>query len=209
MLEFIEEEHLYLLDGVIIPSVSEILHHLFKDKYKNIPKNILNAKASYGTTIHESIENYEKGIELPILDYIQKASLYQYIKIKQRYNIKVLEQEQMIHYKDKYAGRFDMIAKVGNNICLCDIKTTSELDQEYLSWQLSLYEYAYGKRFDRLYAIWLPKKELGKLVEIKRKEESEILKMLEDYEEEEKEEYVNDYPNEEADRERYVLGDNQ
>ena len=205
MLEFVEEEHLYLLDGVIIPSVSQILHYLFKDKYKDIPESVLSAKARYGTTIHESIENYEKGIELPVLDYIQKASLNQYIKIKQENNIKVLDQEQMIHYKDKYAGRFDMIAKVGNDTCLCDIKTTAELDIEYLSWQLSLYEYAYGKKFDKLYAIWLPKRELGKLVEIKRKEEKEIMDLIEEYEEQE-EEIENDYPEEEEDRERYVLG---
>lgn len=197
MLEFIEEEHLYLLDGVIIPSVSEILHFIFKDKYANVPKSVLNAKASYGTTIHEAIEKYENNQGLPNLDYIQKASFEQYLSLKQNYDIHVLEQEKMIHYKDKYAGRFDMIARIGKDTCLCDIKTTSELDKKYLSWQLSLYEYAYGKKFDKLYAIWLPKKDLGRLVEIERKKESEILKMIEDYE--------NDYPNEERDREREIL----
>ena len=208
MLEFVEEDHLYVLDGIIIPSVSQILHVIFKDKYKDVPENILRAKAQYGTTIHEYIERYENNEELPSLDYIQQASFKQYLKIKEENRIEVLEQEQMIHYKDKYAGRFDMIAKVDNDIALCDIKTTAELDLEYLSWQLSLYAFAIGKKFDKLYAIWLPKKELGKLVEIKRKTEREILKMLEDYEEEiedeeEEEEFINDYPEEEYDREQY------
>ena len=207
MLEFIEEEHLYLLDGVIIPSVSQILHTIFKDKYKNVPKSILNTKAQYGTILHSAIECYENKKELPILDYIQQNSFNQYIKLKKEYNIEVLEQEQMIHYKDKYAGRFDMIAIIGKDLCLCDIKTTAELDKEYLSWQLSLYEYSYVKKFDKLYAIWLPKKELGKLVEIERKEEREILNMLNEYEEEVEEEFINDYPEEEYDREQYVLGD--
>lgn len=217
MLEFVEDDHLYVLDGVIIPSVSEILHSIFKDKYKNIPSSILNAKAEYGTMVHLSIESYERYLKgddeyYPCdvneaysfvvddydLDYIQKESLKQYIKLKKQNDIHVIEQEQMIHYEDKYAGRFDMIARIGTDMCLCDIKTTAELDREYLSWQLSLYEFAYGKRFDKLYAIWLPKKDLGRIVEIERKEESEILKLIEDYE--------NDYPDEERDREREVLG---
>ena len=219
MITFLEEPHIYLVNGVITPSVSEILHFIFPDKYKGVDKITLNKKAEYGTTIHESIEMYEANIKTMGLDeafsvvvqtkelnYIQEASLRQYVKLKNENHIEVIKQEQMIHYKDKYAGRFDMIAQVGNDLSLCDIKTTAELDIEYLSWQLSLYEFAYGKKFDKLYAIWLPKKELGKLVEIKRKSESEILKLIEDYEEENEEIYENDYPDEERDREREVLG---
>ena len=74
-----------------------------------------------------------------------------------------------------------MIARIGKDICLCDIKTTSELDTEYLSWQLSFYELATNKTFNKLYAIWLPKKELGELVEIKRKPKEDLLKKLEEF----------------------------
>ena len=74
-----------------------------------------------------------------------------------------------------------MIARIGEDLCLCDIKTTAELDLEYLSWQLSFYELATGKTFDKLYAIWLPKKELGELVEIERKPRKELLRKLEEY----------------------------
>ena len=188
MLEFLEEGHLYLLDGIIVPSVSEMLHFIFPDKYKNIPKEILSAKAEYGTKIHEAIEKAEKTGEVIELDYIQKASFEQYLKLKEKYEIQVINQEEIIYYKDKYAGRFDMIAYVKNNYSLCDIKTTTELDREYLSWQLSLYAYAYdklniGNHFEKLYAIWLPKKELGHVVEIPRKSDDEIQELLKKYEE--------------------------
>ncbi len=199
MLEFIDEEHLYLLDGIIIPSVSEILRFIFPDKYKNIPELILEEKAEYGTVIHKAIEMYEINLKVMgqeeafetitlvlNLNYIQIASLNQYIKLKQQYNLQVINQEEMIHYEDKYAGRFDMIAFINGSYSLCDIKTTTELDAEYLSWQLSLYAYAFdnlniGNHFETLYAIWLPKKDLGQIVEIERKSEEQILKMLEDY----------------------------
>ena len=197
MIDFLEEPHIYLVDGVITPSVSEILHFIFPDKYKGVDKRILNRKAQYGTAIHESVEMYENNlktmsieeafdvtIQAKELNYIQEASLRQYVKLKRENKILVLEQEKMIQYEKKYAGRFDMIAEINNNLCLCDIKTTAELDEEYLSWQLSYYELAMGKTFDKLYAIWLPKKGLGVLKEIKRKPKELLLKKLNEFLEE-------------------------
>lgn len=182
-IEYLDEEHIYLCNGVIVPSVSQVLHLIFPDKYKNVDKKILNAKAKYGTQLHNYIEQYENGLITQELNYIQEASFRQYLKLKDKYGIEVLEQEQIVNYKDIYAGRFDMTANVVTDYCLCDIKTTAELDKEYLSWQLSLYEYASGKKFDKLYAIWLPKKDLGKLVEIERKSKEEIEKLLKKVEE--------------------------
>ena len=71
-----------------------------------------------------------------------------------------------------------MIAIVNDEECLIDIKTTAELDKEYLSWQLSMYELAIGKKFKKLYCLWLPKGGLGKLIEIERIEKEEIEKIL-------------------------------
>ncbi len=204
MIEFIEEPHIYLCDGVIIPSVSEILHFIFPNKYLDVPEWILERKAEYGSKVHASIEHYEqvllrtdrdeafistKGIL--DLDENQEFSLKQYIRLKDKYNIKVVTQEQMINYTDDYAGRFDMIANIDKDLCLCDIKTTAQLDKEYLSWQLSLYEFAYRsmyhtKEFDKLYAIWLPKRGYGELIEIERKNSGDILKMLKKFKESEK-----------------------
>lgn len=194
MITFLDEPHIYLVDGIITPSVSEILHFIFPDKYKGVDKRILNRKAEYGTTIHESIEMYEANIQTMQLEdafnvviqakdlnYIQEASLRQYVKLKREKKLMVLEQEKMIQYQRKYAGRFDMIANVNGALSLCDIKTTAQLDEEYLSWQLSYYELAMGKTFDKLYAIWLPKKGLGVLKEVKRKPKEILLKKLNEF----------------------------
>ena len=187
-LTFIEDTHQYLYKGVLVPSVSQILHFIFPDKYKGVSSETLKKKAKYGSIVHEYIEKFENGKydELPELDLYQKLSFKQYCKLISKYDIEVLQQEKMVHYKDIYAGRFDMIANIQGKESLCDIKTTAELDIEYLSWQLSLYEYAYGKKFKKLYAIWLPKKSLGKLVEIKRKTKKEIERILKEYEKENK-----------------------
>ena len=186
-LTFIEETHQYLLNGVLLPSVSQILKFIFPNKYSGVSEATLSKKAKYGSIMHEYIELFENGRykELPELDLYQKLSFKQYCRLKAKYDIEVLSQEKMIHYEDYYAGRFDMIANIQDKECLCDIKTTAELDKEYLSWQLSLYEFAYGKKFKRLYAIWLPKGKVGELVEIKRKTKREIMKLLKDYKKEE------------------------
>ena len=183
MLEYIEEAHLYLYNGVIIPSVSGILHkYIFKDKYKDVPENILKAKAKYGSEVHKAIEDLENLEDYKVSSIYQELSIKQYLDMKVKYNISVLEQEKMVCYKGIYAGRFDMIANVNNELCLIDIKTTAELDLEYLSWQLSLYELADGRKFDKFYCIWLPKKEIGKIIEIERKNIKEVEKLLEEIE---------------------------
>lgn len=183
MLEYIEETHTYLYDGIIIPSVSEILHkYIFKDKYKGIPEYILKNKAEYGTQVHKAIETLEEIGTFKVQNIYQELSIEQYIKLKEKNNIQVLEQEKMVCYKGIYAGRFDMIANINEELCLVDIKTTAQLDKEYLSWQLSLYELADGRKFDKFYCLWLPKKGLGKLVEIERKDIKEIEKLLEEIE---------------------------
>lgn len=190
MLEFIEQEHLYLYNGMIIPSVSEILRFIFPNKYKDIPIEILQNKAEYGTKVHEIVETLEKEQmfdivvlkqEIEGINYIVESSINQYLKLKKEYEIEMIEQEQMVHYKNLYAGRFDMVAKIKNEKSLCDIKTTAELDEEYLSWQLSFYELAKGQKYEKFYAIWLPKKGLGKIVEIKKKTKKELLDKLKEY----------------------------
>ena len=178
MIEYIDQDHVYLYNGEIIPSVTQILSFIFPDKYKGIPEYILKNKATYGSKIHEAIEKFESEGIIEKLDYIQEASFNQYLKLKEEHNIEVIDQEKIIHYKDIYAGRYDMSANVNGEYSLIDIKTTAELDLEYLSWQLSLYDFPNKKRHEKLCALWLLKKDLGKLVEIPRKSDKEIKEVL-------------------------------
>lgn len=81
-----------------------------------------------------------------------------------------------------------MIAVVNNELIINDIKTTAKLDEEYLSWQLSFYKYAYenmgGKELVKGYVTWLPKKELGQFIEIQFKTKDEVLELVREYERE-------------------------
>ena len=175
--EFIKDTHTYLVDGIVVPSVSKILREtIFADKYKNIPEKILKRAAKYGTEMHEAIEHDNDSK----LDKKQKKSFLEWKNLQKEYNIKPLRQETIVHYGLDYAGTFDMIAVLLGEEALIDIKTTAKLDVSYLSWQLSMYAYAYGFDGD-LFAVWLPKREKARVVAIPRIEESQILKLLEAY----------------------------
>lgn len=185
MIEFLEEPHLYLVDGVLVKSVTQILQLIFPNKYKGIDKSILNKKATFGTTGHSIIEHLDlKDVEsvqnqlLSIKNKGLEICIREYLRLVKKYKIEPLEHELKVSYKHIFAGTLDLIANVGGIESLCDIKFTAELDKEYLSWQLGMYALALGKEFHKYYCVWLPKKELGQLVEIEPKTKEEILEKL-------------------------------
>lgn len=49
MIEFLEGPHLYLKEGILVKSVTQILQLIFPDKYKGIDKKTLSKKAEFGT----------------------------------------------------------------------------------------------------------------------------------------------------------------
>lgn len=190
MIEFLEEPHIYLKNGIIVSSVTQILQRLFPDKYKGINKTILNNKAKFGTHGHAIIENLDvSNIETAknkLLEMYEKRVISQdlficlreYVRLVQKYEIDPLEHEKIVSYEYLFCGTLDMIANVRGKRCLCDVKFTAECDEEYLSWQLGMYALAYGEEFDEYYCVWLPKRDLAKLVKIDPKTKEEILKKL-------------------------------
>ena len=187
MIEFIEEEHLYLVDGIIVPSVTQILGMIFPDKYKNVDKEILKKKAEFGTLGHSIIEHLDINNPDIALNSILNGQneeleycIAQYINLCKTFEIEPLEHEKKVSYKYLYAGTLDLIANVDGIESLCDIKFTYKCDKEYLSWQLGMYALALGKEFEKYYCVWLPKNKQGQLIEIVPKTKEEILMKLEE-----------------------------
>lgn len=175
-IEFIEKEHKYLVNGIIVPSVTTVLGTtIFKDMYANVPDYILKNKANYGTRVHDAIlYDTDQGLTI-----YEKASYQQWKKLQKREQIEPLKQEIKVAYKYYFAGTFDMIAMYKGRKILIDFKTTYKLEEDYLAWQLSMYKLAYEHRFgeqiDDLYAIWLPKGKIGKLIKIDPIDEFEVI----------------------------------
>lgn len=175
---FDELEHSYSFLGIKLSGITSLLHRtLFADKYTGIAPEVLAKAAEYGHNIHEQIEIVDSlGVES------DHPSVQDYCKMKQENNLTPLVNEYLVSDEVAYASSIDIVF---DDYTLADIKTTSRLDMEYLSWQLSIYAYLFemqnpGLKVPRLLAIWLPKPRYGKstLVEVPRKSKDAIKVLL-------------------------------
>ena len=182
-LEFIENGHIYVCDGEIVPSITQILKLKFGGKYDHVNRQTLQKASEKGTMVHEAIEKYCKyGYESDL------PELRNFKFLQRVYKFDVLWNEVpvilSVDGEPVSAGRLDLvIEKIGEDGALhgergiADIKRTSTLDKEYLSYQLNLYRIAYqqcyGIKIDFLKGIHL-REEKRKYVDIPINEEMAI-----------------------------------
>lgn len=180
MIEYLDDIHTYLANGVIIPSVSQLVAFATGDDYSCIPKHILKNACDFGTDIHEAIEHYLTNGSIARFDEpYRKLAFEEFLKLKN--DIKNPKCEMMIDYQERYAGRIDIL----DGEILIDTKTNSKLNIPHLEWQLSLYAMALeskGIKINHLKCLWLPKRKSGKWVQVERKSNEECLEILELYE---------------------------
>ena len=147
-LEYINEIHQYLVNGVCIPSITQLMKIKFKNKYDGIDKKVLQRAANKGTEVHEAIELYEKeGKESNV------PELRNYKFLKKHYKWEVIESEiPIILFKDEKpiaAGRLDQVIKIGEELGINDLKRTSAFDREYVALQTNLYRIGYQQSYDK------------------------------------------------------------
>ena len=146
LLEYIDESHTYIFDGVVLPSITQILKVKFGNKYIGISKDVLNRAAEKGTELHKAIEDYEKeGIDSDVKE------LRNYKFLKKHFGFECLDNEVPIVLfldgKPIACGRIDVILKEENNIGIGDIKRTSTFDKEYVAYQTNLYRIGYQQTY--------------------------------------------------------------
>lgn len=146
-LEYIDDGHIYLVDGVITPSITQMLKYKFGGMYEGINKDVLKKASDRGTHIHKVIEDYCKsGLES------DERELHDFKFLQKSYGFEVVDNEVPVILEDKDgqpigAGRLDMVLKMGDKIGGADIKTTSTLQKEYVGYQLNLYRIAYRQSY--------------------------------------------------------------
>ena len=183
-IEFIPETHSYLNNGILIPSVSELIRFRFPDAYANIPLSVLRKKADYGSRTHDYIERFIRG-EFT-LDELQKKKIDPDIKIaveqfeilRKTWAFKITDMERIVDWQGRYAGQFDLLTTDG---FIIDLKTTTEVHTDWLQVQLSLYAMALGIYRDYEYCLWLPKGKMGKVIQINTLPRKECEALVDDY----------------------------
>ena len=168
--EFDEETHTYLVDGVIVPSCTQILKAKFKDMYKGVAESTLQRASIRGTQVHEAIELYckTKEPELLVQDEVRGFNFlcraYDLLPVANEVPLLLCEDGKPI-----MAGRMDLLLNDRERFAIGDIKTTSTLNKDYLAYQLNLYRVAFEQSYkmdiEKLYGFHL-REHKRKLVEI-------------------------------------------
>lgn len=135
-IRFIEETHEYWLgDKKLISTTTLMQKHGLAPSYDGVDENVLRAAAERGTLIHKEIEDYCVKDEV---GFTNELSLF--IDYVADNKIEIVSNELLVH-NELVAGTIDLV--LGNNT-IADIKTTSTLHTDAVSWQLSIYAYLYN-----------------------------------------------------------------
>ena len=145
-LEYYDEDHQYICDGLMMPSITEILATKFH-KYDGVSKELLKERAAEGTRVHEAIEKLCKtGVEEDL------PEVRNFLFLSKAFGFEAVNNEVpviLFHRHEPLAcGRLDLVIRSNNGLGLADIKRTSVLDRDYLFYQLNLYRMAYEDCYD-------------------------------------------------------------
>ena len=138
-LEYFDDTHTYLYDGLMLPSVTQILGVKYKNDYASVPPAVLNNAAQRVTAVHKAIENYN------VTGYDDGSEAVRNFKFLQKqYGFEVLDSElPLVIFNDDNVpiacGRLDMTMLMDGETGIADIKTVSTLNKEKIAYQLNLY----------------------------------------------------------------------
>ena len=124
--EFDEENHIYKLNGSIIPSVSEIIEPIHKRIYEDISFNTLKSAADRGIRVHRAIEFINK-YDFYSIDNDCKGYIEAYKKFRNEHpDWRLLNSEFRTYHKNLlYGMTIDEIYQTPKGLLINDIKTTS------------------------------------------------------------------------------------
>lgn len=176
---FLPGTHQYFnpVTGKYLSGITSMLsRQLFASKYAGIPQATLDAAAEKGTLIHT--ECADMAMFGTVGKQPETAAFAELLKA---YDIHPAEAEYTVSDGEHYASKIDLLDE---DINLYDYKTTSALDKEYVSWQLSVYAYLFelqnpGLHVKDLFAVHLKDKK-GSRVKVLRKPSEVIMRLLAD-----------------------------
>lgn len=127
MLEFNSEKHEYRLNGVIVPSVTQIIG--FLDDYSGISKDTMEHAAQRGNAVHLATALYDQdNLDEQSIDSVIRPYLDGWIKFKKESGfIPTTIEQRVFCAKYLYAGTLDRLGLISAAQWVLDIKTTSKL----------------------------------------------------------------------------------
>lgn len=174
ILEYDDDIHTYIVDGLIVPSVTQILGKKYADEFANVSRSILDEASRKGTAMHEAIEQFETAGTRD-----DSKELRNYIFLKGHYGWTNIANEVPILYEEDgcvlFTGRLDQIIEIDGKLGINDFKRVSAPNKEKIALQLNLYkigyEQSYHKQIDFLRFTHL-REDVRKFVKIPINEEA-------------------------------------
>ena len=142
-LEFEERRHVYLLEGMEIPSVTTLMEPLSSKVYGPIDPAVLANAAAKGTAVHNAIENY---LEFEIMDIADEHKGYfdAFLDWIDKYRPVIIGTEARMYHKQlRYAGTSDLICEINGQTVLVDYKTSYQVNMMLYMVQLEGYARAW------------------------------------------------------------------
>lgn len=157
---FLEEPHVYELDGEELPSVSEVTRFIARELYSDIPQHILDNAADRGTRVHKLTESLDRYGSCEA-DEVELPYITAYVDFRKKHKIQWEKIEWSTYNPErKYAGTIDRMGMVDGEMAIVDLKTTSTIHTVSVTAQLTLYKLmaeAQGFKIDKLYVLQLKK----------------------------------------------------
>lgn len=164
MLAYDDATHTYTLDGMRLKSVTQILDAAGLTNYANIPADILQRAAAFGTAVHDMTCLYDnnnldtESLDLALVPYL--AAWRAFLQVT-GWTTEAIEQ-LVYSRRYLYAGRYDRKGLYNGKLTLLDIKTgiKNKATVRVTGIQLAGYEIAHNElngaeKIKQRVAIWL------------------------------------------------------
>lgn len=194
--QFIENRaegmHHYMLGLNELTGVTTILKDvIYRDKYTGIDEAVLRNAADRGTAIHEAVQAYMMGVDYELDPDLQPYELDARVAWDAWTNnpacagLVAEAVEYLVSDCKEIASKIDVVRQVADGkFAIADIKTTYQVDIEYVSWQLSVYKYLFERQnpnseIVQMQVFWYNRREkMWRLDDIPDKGTSEVERLL-------------------------------
>jgi hypothetical protein len=142
---FAEFSHSYEVDGIVVPSVTQVLSLTGIDDVSGIPLHYLQRAAGIGTAVHQACELLdEDDLDLESLDPLIQGYVLGYQRFREETGFAVdLVEHRRIADVDgfRYGMCVDRVGSLDGRPTVIDIKTASRKQH---SWQIQTAAYSVG-----------------------------------------------------------------
>ena len=155
---FYDDKHVYELDGVKLPSVSEILRFISREVYSDISQFTLDNAAERGKAVHRACEQILKYKECEITDD-NAGYIKGFVKFLKDNACDFTLIEKAMAGED-FAGTLDLYGTMNGKNVIVDIKTVSAVNKPLIKAQMNGYKILAehnGHKVDELYCLQLLK----------------------------------------------------